>query len=166
MLSLYVCIGLTPALTAWISLPTPLSPCSMRRCSLLWRRPAPLVWSELPSQQKCYWFFFFFAHHTDFIFIPHSSLWPWSPDTYIIFLSLLNWNICHQMTHWACANSCSIVYELKACDNCNQYFTLRDFSPKYTSAIHVSPQLAHCPRNVIIIIRRVLERPRTLSAQF
>lgn len=57
----YVCvhIGLTPALTAWICRHTRASPCYMKRCSQLWRRPAPLAWSNtathrLPPQQACF----------------------------------------------------------------------------------------------------------------
>lgn len=38
--------GLTPALTASTCLPTLHTPCCMRNCSLLWKKPAHLVWSE------------------------------------------------------------------------------------------------------------------------
>lgn len=38
--------GLTHASTAWICLPIRRTPCCTRSFSLLWRRPAPSVWSE------------------------------------------------------------------------------------------------------------------------
>lgn len=38
--------GLTRALTVWICLHTLRTPCCMRNFSSLWRRRAPLVWSE------------------------------------------------------------------------------------------------------------------------
>lgn len=109
--------GLTPALTDWISLPTPRSPCSMRRWSRLWRKPAPLVWNELQSQQKCYSFVFLSSRNLTWraglIIIPHSLLQSLSPDTYIIILSEsmeLKYTVCHLVTLWASANSCSIPY--------------------------------------------------------
>lgn len=40
---------LTPVLTAWTCHLTPPSQCYMRRCWLLWRRPAPLDWSKTPN---------------------------------------------------------------------------------------------------------------------
>lgn len=44
-----VSTGLTPASIVWTSHRIPPSPCSMRSWSLLWRRPAPSVWSDLQS---------------------------------------------------------------------------------------------------------------------
>lgn len=70
--------GLTRASTAWTFPHTPPTPCCMRNCWLLWRRPVPLAWSET---NHWHW------PLTDFLWRPTNKLFSF----YVQILTLDKW---------------------------------------------------------------------------